>query len=208
MCHANLSTYPCGHTVFTSYTPCSPGQNPRTCSPKDVTIDAAPWTERPAESPSQCPGEGCFRTPPSPYALANAAEDAPDGRVALWRVITRVPTWIYDLDGNVIGTRKRPVRAMDYFMAVLRRRYLGQRAPVEEKMIIPEIDPAKLAAGKAWAEEKLDGYKSKSQRPRYAGVQKAGRRESRSATPRRTKMEHSDMEIENPWDTESLEGDV
>ncbi|TKA79629.1 hypothetical protein B0A49_03142 [Cryomyces minteri] len=78
-----------------------------------------------------CPGAGpgtlCDVPPLDPDLFSRAHEHE-----SLEKQMARLPTWIYDWQGTVVGTRTRPWRSCDYVVEIMRRRLGLQPEPQSE----------------------------------------------------------------------------
>lgn len=150
MCQAYFTLYPCNHAVLTYWEPCIPKAHPSNCNPQDLAIYLTPFTTDDTELPSACPasklGRTCTAIDPHPKRFA---EYCISNKIAIEDAIAMAPAWLYDLQGNKIGTRTWPWRLSDYVVALglaknpqaLQYRNLSKKRKANEGPLAPTKKP-------------------------------------------------------------------
>lgn len=119
MCRAYFTVFPCHHVVLTSWQACTPDVHPQNCNPANLTLYLTSFHSDDSEDLPTCPasklGRPCSTVPQQP---AKFAEYCMSKNISLEDAIAIAPAWLYNLQGDRIGTRRQPWRLNDYVIAL------------------------------------------------------------------------------------------
>ena len=97
------------------------GVHPQNCNPSNMILLTTPYSYGlglPSTCPGSKPGRSCLVTSADP---SDFAEFCITKKTDLVDAISMAPAWLYNLEGDKIGTRARPWCLSDYVVALVLR---------------------------------------------------------------------------------------